>query len=176
MNLTCRLQHHSEAWLFENKLAPHVDAFSHYLCERRYAQRTVDTYLGCLAHLAYWMRRHRFAVHRLNEGVVGRFLDEHLPVCDCPRPVNRTRSELRAALRHVLVVLRSQGVIGAPRHRATPVDEELQRFNNYMVHVRGLAGSTRRLYLPRCAVCSRHSSGSGAWSSRRSPLRMCGSL
>jgi integrase/recombinase XerC len=147
MKSTHRLNGRCAAWLFESKLAPHVDAFSDYLSERRYSRHTVDTYLSCFAHFAYWMRRRRLAVHRLNDGTVRRFLDEHLPNCECPRPVCRTRKDLRAALGHLLVVLRLQGVVAEPVHRATPVDEELQHFDDYMDHVRGLAGSTRLLYL-----------------------------
>ena len=120
---------------------------SPYLSERRYSPQTVDTYLGCIAHFAHWMSDHRLRVHRLDEGVVRRFLDEHLPSCDCPRPVRRTRNDLRAALGHLLVVLRLQAVVAEPTPVATPVDEDLRRFDDYMDHVRGLASSTRALYL-----------------------------
>lgn len=146
MNPT-RLHPQWTAWLADSPLASHVDALSHYLSERRYAPQTIDTYLGCVAHFAHWMRRRRLAVHRLDEGVFRRFLEEHLPSCDCPRPVRRTRNDLRAALGHLLVVLRSQATVAEPVRRVTPVDEELQRFDDYMDHVRGLAGSTRVLYL-----------------------------
>ena len=42
-------------WLLNSQFAPHVDAFTHYLTERRYAPVTVSIYLGCLAHFAHWM-------------------------------------------------------------------------------------------------------------------------
>lgn len=147
MNPTRRFRGCSAVWLLESKLAPHVDAFLDLLSERRYSQRTIDIYLGCVAHFAYWMRRRRLAVHRLAEGTVRRFLDEHLPVCDCPRPVCRTRHDVRAALGHLLAVLRAQGAVAEPGRIETPVDKELQRFDNYMEHVRGLARRTRVSYL-----------------------------
>ena len=63
----------------------------------------------------------------LCRNITRRFLEEYLPSCDCPRPVRRTRIELRAALGHLLAVLRSQGVVGEPARVVTPVDEELQK-------------------------------------------------
>jgi integrase/recombinase XerC len=147
MNPTRRLHGRSAVWLFDSKLAPHVDALLHHLSEHCYAPNTIDTYLGCVAHFAYWMGRRRLAVHRLGEGTVRRFLDEHLPSCNCPRPVCRTRTDLRAALGHLLVVLRAKAIVTEPARKATPADEELRRFDDYMDHVRGLADSTRVLYL-----------------------------
>jgi hypothetical protein len=88
----------------------------------------------------------------LDEEVVARFLDEHLPHCRCPAPVGHTRAELRAALGHLLLVLRANAVIPERVLETTPVDEELRRFDVHMDRVRGLAATTRRFYrhLIRC--------------------------
>ena len=146
MNPTHRLRGRSAAWLLEGKLAPYVDASFSFPYERRYSRWSIDVYLGCVAHFAYWMRRRRLAVHGLAEGTVRRFLDEHLPDCDCPRPVCRTRNDQRAALGHLLAVLRLQGAVAEPARIDTPVDRELQRFDDYMQHIRGLARRTRVLF------------------------------
>jgi integrase/recombinase XerC len=55
--------------------------------------------------------------------------------------------EAHAAIGHLLVVLRTLGVSAARPVNATPVDEELQRFDEHMEHVRGLAPRTRRAML-----------------------------
>jgi site-specific recombinase XerD len=128
-------------------LAPYVDAFTHYLSERRYAPHTVDTYLSCVAHFARWMNQCGLAPHHLDEDVVRRFLDDHLPRCECARPVLRIHRNLRAALGHLLVVLRTEAVIADRVPGTMPVDEELRRFDEHMEHVRGLAAGTRTLYL-----------------------------
>jgi len=83
----------------------------------------------------------------LDEDVVVQFLDEHLPRCRCPAPVVHTRDDLRAALGHLLVVLRVHAVIPERVLEVALVDEELRRFDAYMDHVRGLAATTRRLQL-----------------------------
>ena len=82
----------------------------------------------------------------LDEDVVLQFLDEHLPGCQCPAPVVHTRKDLRAALGHLLVVLRANAVIPARMLETTPVDEELRRCDVRMARVRGLAATTRRLW------------------------------
>ena len=55
MNSTVRLPRRPTEWLFDSQLAPYVDAFTHYLSERRYAPHTIDTTLGCVAHFARWL-------------------------------------------------------------------------------------------------------------------------
>ena len=147
MNSTQQLYSRPTDWLHEGQLAPYVDAFTHYLSERRYAPHTVDTYLSCITHFAHWMSQCQLDIHCIDENVVQRFLENHLPQCACTKPVHRTRSNLRAALRHLLVVLRNEAVIADPLWGTTPIDEELRRFDYHMNHVRGLAPATRSLYL-----------------------------
>ncbi len=142
MNSTRRLHLRPVDWLLDSQLAPYVDAFTQYLSERSFAPHTIDTNLGCVAHFGRWMSQCRLDIHRIDGDVVRRFLDNHLPRCECARPVRRTRPELRAALGHLLVVLRAESVIAELRLGTTPVDEELRRFDEHMDHVRGLAQKT----------------------------------
>ena len=135
-------------WLSKQPLSPYVDAYTRALTERGYARHTIDGYLAGLAHFAQWMHRCRLRdVCQIDEPVVAQFLDEHLPRCDCDKPVRGDRRDLRAALRHLLGVLRSIGVIAEPSARTTPADEELRRFDEHMERVRGLAPKTRSMAL-----------------------------
>ncbi len=147
MNATRQLHRRSTDGLVDSPLAPYVDALTQYLSERHYAPHTIETKLDCVAHFARWLNQCRLDVHHIDEEVVRRFLDDHLPQCDCARPVRRTRSHQRAALRHLLVVLRAESVIAERVPETTPVEEELHRFDEYMDHVRGLAPKTRSLHL-----------------------------
>ena len=144
--MTSRLRKLPEC-LLNSQLAPHVGAFTQYLTERRYASITVSSYLGCLAHFARWTSQCGPDIHQINEGVVSSFLDDHLPTCDCARPVFRTRRDLRAALGHLLVVLRTSAVIAERPLGAAPVDEELRSFDDHMNHARGLAPRTRSMHI-----------------------------
>lgn len=147
MNSPTRLHRNSTDWLLESQLAPYVDAFVRHLAERRYASGTVGSYLACVAHFVRWTIRCRLDIHGIDEDVVRRFLDDHLPRCNCACPVRRTHHDLRAALRHLLIVLRAHSVIAEYLPGITPVDEELRRFDDYMNHVRGLAPKTRSMFL-----------------------------
>jgi integrase/recombinase XerC len=134
-------------WLAKGPLAPHVEPYTHRLTERGYAQRTVEGYVSGLRHFAQWAQRRRLQVRRIDEAVVAQFLDEHLPCCDCIGPVCCDLRDLHAGLVHLLVVLRSLGVVDPPPTRTTPADQELRRFDEYMDHVRGLAPKTRSMVL-----------------------------
>jgi integrase/recombinase XerC len=147
MNSPTRRHHNSTDWLLESQLAPYVDAFSRHLTERGYASGTIDSYLACVAHFARWTTCCRLDIHGIDEDVVRRFLDDHLPRCNCAYPVRRTNHDVRAALRHLLVVLRANSVIAEHLPVSTPVDEELRRFDDYMNHARGLAPKTRGMAL-----------------------------
>jgi site-specific recombinase XerD len=130
------------AWLRGSALAPFVPAFWHSLVEQHYAAGTTRQYLCGVAHFARWMRRHRLAVSALDEDVVQRFLDEHLPRCTCPSPVQRSRHQIRAALRHLLVLLDNADALSKTQ-APNVVEDELRRFGEYMEHARGLAQNTR---------------------------------
>ena len=145
-------------WLDEGPLAPHGQAYKQYLIDRACAASTFGNCLGGVAHFVQWLGQRRIRVRRIDETVVGEFLDEHLPRCSCAEPVQRDRRNCSAALGHLLVVLRAQGAIAAPASSATLVAEELRRYDEHMNHVHGLAPKTRsgalriagRLLLQRC--------------------------
>jgi site-specific recombinase XerD len=134
-------------WLDEGPLAPYVDAFKQYLTDRGYSRNSFANCVGSIAHFAQWLQRRRVDVERIDEAVVGEFLDGHLPSCRCIGVAQRHRPSLSAALGHLLVVLRAQGVIAPPVVSKTPVDEELRRYGEYMGRVRGLAPKTQAMAL-----------------------------
>jgi site-specific recombinase XerD len=138
---------HDNDWLAIGPLGPYVEAYKQHLTERGYAAHTFAGYLGGVAHFAQWARRRRLRLQQIDEASIAEFLDLHLPQCRCARPVRHDRGGLSAALGHLLVVLRSLGAVALPAARATPVDEELRRYDEYMEHVRGLAPKTRSMAL-----------------------------
>jgi site-specific recombinase XerD len=123
--------------------AAYAEAYERYLIERGHARSYVQCCKDGVAHLQLWLRESRMPIERLDEALVAEFLDRHLRHCQC-RVAARERSSLRAALGHLLVVLRSQGVIGPKALGVTPVDEELRRYDRYMSQARGLAPHTRK--------------------------------
>jgi len=144
MSIIATLHATHKAWLDTSPLAPHIDDFSDYLRRGRYATSTTKCYVACIAHFAHWMSQCSLSLRLLDEDMVKQFLDDHLPNCDCPRPVVRVHNDLRAALGHLLQVLRKQDVIAEPLPPAGYISEELCRYDEYMDQVRGLSALTRR--------------------------------
>ena len=147
MGNTRSSKHASIDWLAKGPLAPHIDEFMLYLANRDYAANTFCNYLGVVSHFAQWMHGRRLRLQSIDEALVAKFIDQHLPRCHCSGPVQRDRRTLSAALGHLLAVLRAQGAIAPVMVRSKPVDEELRRYDAYMDHVRGLAPKTRETAL-----------------------------
>jgi integrase/recombinase XerD len=140
------------AWLRASALAPYVPAYWCRLIERRYAPNTARMYLCGVAHFARWSRRRRLVLADLDQEAQ-RFVEEHLPRCACPYPVQRSRHQIRAALKHLQAVLVDAGV-QSDDHRVDPIEDELRRFDEHMQQAKGLAESTRlrRLAIVRSLV------------------------
>jgi integrase/recombinase XerC len=124
-----------------------TDALKRYLVERGYASHTVTGYVGHAAHFLHWAGVSRFDFCRIDEDSVTWFLERHLPHCNCGWSTRGDSRGGRAALCHLLVVLRTLGIIEPRRVITTPVDAELCQFDDYLESVRGLAPKTRRATL-----------------------------
>jgi integrase/recombinase XerC len=96
---------------------------------------------------ALWMSRSQLNIDRIDEDAVRRFLDDHRLQCKNASPGRGKYCTLRAALRHLLVVLRARSVIAGLLPGTTPMDEELRRFDDHMRNVRGLAPKTQSMAL-----------------------------
>ncbi|EWS53494.1 Tyrosine recombinase XerD [Methylibium sp. T29] len=130
------------AWLRDSDLAPFIPAYVRRLLERRYAHGTVHAYVCSVVHFARWTCRRRIRAQDLDDEVVRHFLDEHLPSCNCPPPVQRVRHQVRAALRQLLTTLVDAGAL-VRSDRPDPIKDQLERFDAHMLHAMGLAESTR---------------------------------
>lgn len=128
-------------WLRDSALAQFVPAYWRRLIGRQYAPNTARVYLCAVAHFALWSRRRQLDLCALEQEAKC-FVQEHLPRCACPYPVQRSRHQIRAALQHLQVVLADSGI--EPKdHQVDPIDVELRRFDEHMREVKGLAESTR---------------------------------
>ena len=129
-------------WLRESDLAPLIPAYVSRLVNRHYAASSVRMYVYGVAHFAHWARSRGVYLRNLSDAVVRRFLDEHLPQCTCPYPVQRCRHQVRTALRHLLITLADAGELMSSE-QPDAVEDQLRRFDSHMVHSRGLAETTR---------------------------------
>ena len=124
------------------QLAEHAPAYRKYLLDRGNVTAYVRSCEAAVAHLSMWMVQAKKRFADVGETLIVEFLEQHLPQCNCATTA-RDRDGVRAALRHLLVVLRVAGAVTAKAPDTTPVGEELRRFDHYMAEARGLAPSTR---------------------------------
>ena len=123
-----------------------TDRYAHYLSERHYATTTIKAYVNCVVHFTLWVqvKAHRVKLTHLNEALITRFLVQHLPNCQCTLRCWHTLTMNRAALKHLMAMLRLNKLCPA---KQTPESDvitmELKAFDHYLACVRGLSSSTR---------------------------------
>src|ERR1700756_5256096 len=100
---------------------------------------------GSLGHFSYWVNRDKIKWRGHEEASIRRFLTTHLPSCDCIGRHQHDRSNLSAALLHLLRFLRTHGHASAHTPEADTIEAEVQRFDAYLDKICGLAPKTRRL-------------------------------
>ena len=122
-----------------------------YLVKRGHTPATIQLYIQGVEHFDVWLRQTRRPVVGIDEAVVERFLRGHIPRCRCAAtPCSRTVHQLRASLRHLLVVLRRTGRVLVPAGvDATPAELVVRAFAAHLRDERGAAPAT-------CAASARY--------------------
>jgi integrase/recombinase XerD len=128
-------------WLTDSPLESVVTTYIHELRSQRYADRTIRTYFGCLAHFGFWLNAEEYEFTHIDSSLVKRFLCEHLPACTCPAPCYASVGSSGAAHRHLLRLLSCSQPL--PEMAQTPMTIELGQFGHYLTDTCGLTLSTR---------------------------------
>jgi integrase/recombinase XerC len=124
------------------QLDRHLPGYRQYLCGRGNAAGYVRTCEAAVVHLSMWMKGANKRLADVDEGLVAEFVEHHLPDCRCTTSA-RHPSTVRAALGHLLVVLRAANAIAPRPLDMTEVGQELRRYDQHMDQVRGLSPKTR---------------------------------
>jgi len=131
-------------WLGDSALDVVVPPYIDYLRAQRYADGTIRDLLSALAHFAHWTTVQDIGLSNFNEAVFDRFLRIHLPHCRCPAPCCHGAKRSQSALKHLLRILRQEGLVRARRTWPTPAAVEADRFAQHLIDTCGLALSTSR--------------------------------
>ncbi|MEH6953007.1 tyrosine-type recombinase/integrase (plasmid) [Nitrobacter sp. NHB1] len=123
-----------------NVLASFLCSYNEYFEVARYRSKQ-RRYLASVVHFGQWLRAEGYAATSISEAVIVRFLSCHLPRCDCQRPVPLGLIENRAALNHLVRLLRTQGIVARPT--GDEITRELAHFDTKMTEVWGLSEGTR---------------------------------
>ena len=124
------------------QLDRHISGYRAYLMGRGNAAGYVRNCEAAVVHLSMWMKGTNKRLVDIDEELVAEFVEHHLPGCQCATSA-RHPSTVRAALGHLLVVLRKANAISPVPLDITEVGQELRRYDQYMKQVRGLAPKTR---------------------------------
>jgi site-specific recombinase XerD len=128
-----------------------VDLYTSTLESKGYRPIVIDAYRGAVEHFLAWSPNSDSV--EIEEILIRRFADEHLSSCDCPGRVQRGKVIAKAALRRLLEILRTAGVLSpAPPNFSDAIHSELQTYIDYGASVCGLAAATlisRRQWIGR---------------------------
>jgi integrase/recombinase XerC len=142
-------------------LERHLPAYHDYLSQRGNAAGYVHICEAAVMHLSRWMKDAHKRLADVDESLATEFVVHHLPACRCATSA-RHPSTVRAALGHLLVVLRAANAIAPRPLDMTDVGQELRRYDQYMEQVRGLAPKTREGALRLVEALLRKHFGDGA--------------
>ena len=134
-------------WLVDTPLQSSAEGYVQYLTAHGYAPRTMQFYVGAFAHFAHWLAVVRLDVRAIEDPVIHRFLDRHIPHCRCSRHCRRSVATNSAALEHLLKYLLASGRGAVPRKATGFIEQELQDFEHYLLQVRGVGETTRDVRL-----------------------------
>lgn len=134
----------------DNVLTPAVGVYCARLEAGRFKTKVMRVYLATVLHFGDWLRAEGLSVADISDETVRQFLFDHLPGCQCTRPIPRGFAASRAALNHLLAVLRSEEIIG--QSNPSPFSDELEQFDICMANIWGLSQGTRD---HRCRIIKR---------------------
>lgn len=134
----------SRDWLVEGPLCDFVPIYLRDLRAQRYSERRIHVYLISLAHFNYWMKTNGLDLDDFGSKLIERYLQFHLPTCNC-LPLRKDRvPDSHAALRHLLnlVTQKHPCCLVAPIPALMPIEAELERFSHHLLNICGLATTT----------------------------------
>ena len=129
-------------WLTDGPLGPIVPTYINYLRGQRYAEGTLRAYLKSLAHFGFWARAEGLGLASIDESLINKFIQAHLPSCNCPAPRASYVYSARTSLRKLVFVLQQEGFCPSESKNSTPVSRELMQFRQYLSDTCGYAETT----------------------------------
>ena len=119
------------------------DDLGAYLRARGHRSNTQRAYMVSVSHFVQWLAVQPPVQREITPETVRAFLERHLPVCRCPKPVRKETKTVRAALNQLLV-MRGWERLRPPDPKESPdIEASIRDFDAYLQRVCGLAEATR---------------------------------
>ena len=120
-----------------------VRRFCSHLQERGHRESTADSYLTTAKHFLKWLTKEPISRTDVSRETVQIFLENHLPVCRCPRSGQRGFKTVRAALNQLLSMEGEERVRKTSDAESPDIEASVQEFDRYLRETCGLADATR---------------------------------
>lgn len=134
----------AKEWFSASIFNASADNYIQHLSEQGYATQTVERYFRSAAHFAHWSEGQQVQLIDFNEALIHSFVNEHLPNCRCALRCQRMPHMVRAALGHLLTMLRvDKQCAPEPSTSSEAITAELAAFDCHLGDVCGLAPVTR---------------------------------
>lgn len=121
----------------------HLEDFAAYLFERGHSDQVGQKYLRAAGHFTHWLEREGTPPSALGAATLETFLRNHPQGCHCEVPRGEEPDHVRAAVRHLLAMLRRRGDVPEEEPEGSPIAVWLAAFDDYMQGMCGLATMTR---------------------------------
>jgi len=118
-----------------------LELFALYLEKSGYKLNVIQSYVCSAEHFVNWLANHR--IPTADRNTINKFLFEHLPVCQCPKPSAKRLITVRTALNHFYKALIQHGILKLPQLKLSFIEQELIKYDRYLEEICGLSSSTR---------------------------------
>jgi len=123
--------------LVDNPFSSIAILYVEALNTQHYARYTIERYVNCVIHFGCWLNAEGFDLQSINRGLIDRYLHDLALVF--PAATSRDSIKMdRAALRRLLTFLPQQHLAITKN----PIEEELERFTDYLLHICGMSPQT----------------------------------
>ena len=127
--------------LRENPLGPILEQLATDLYDLGYALSRIQDCLRAGAKFGHWLHHQDHSLHKIDEAILQSYRT------GLARYAGGQRCKAGAGLELLFTLLRQQGIVEPLAKSTLPIDQWLDRYDNYLQQVAGLADSTRKGYL-----------------------------
>ena len=133
--------------LQKSKFKDILDKYASYLIEKHYSKSSITKYRLALEHFICWLESKQFPpIRQITTILINKFINEHIPICQCPTPAPKRSVELLGALRLLLKIQKENGKYMVYSKSISKTDKLINEFDNHLVNICGLAENTRRYH------------------------------
>jgi integrase/recombinase XerD len=136
-----------QAWLKSGSAGPVIQAYGQSLQAAGCTASTMRQLLHAAAHLGHWLEEQGLSLAAIDDAMLERFQNEHLPQCHCRRSRSGSHEHTALAAARFRKYLRSVGVVPSPPKVIDEREKLTEEFLQWMECYRGVTGARAKRYL-----------------------------